>query len=125
MSKISTSILKGLSTLVPDQLNYICLVEYNDKIWYLALGQKSFYFISADLNMYKDPAIPYSAIEACRLCAKRSTLMQIKLFPQMSGDKNDPLVKLDMDLSTTYRDRKLNIYTQDRKAAVDSFKCYW
>ena len=30
-----------------------------------------------------------------------------------------------MDLSTTYRDRKLNIYTQDRKAAVDSFKCYW
>jgi len=77
MSQISPSVLKGLSTLVPDELNFVCLVEYNDKQWYMALGRSSFYFISENLDWYKDPPVPYKKILACRLCSKRKTLMQI------------------------------------------------
>lgn len=30
MSKISKSVLKSLSDLVPGELNYVCLVEYDE-----------------------------------------------------------------------------------------------
>ena len=77
MSSISPSILRGLSTLVPDIINYICLVEYKDQGWYLGLARESFYFIDTELKKYKDPPIPYSKIQACRLCSKKKTLLQI------------------------------------------------
>ena len=81
MSQISPSVLKGISTLVPDEVNFICLVEYNDKQWYMAMGRQSFYFISENFDWYKDPSIPYKKLLACRLCSKRKTLMQLKLEP--------------------------------------------
>ena len=76
MSKISQSVLNSLSKLVGGQLNYICLVEYKLSPFYLALGQDSFYFISEELDMYKDPPIPYSKIKCIRI-GKHKTLMQI------------------------------------------------
>mmetsp|Transcript_24004 Transcript_24004/g.36885 ORF Transcript_24004/g.36885 Transcript_24004/m.36885 type:complete len:129 (+) Transcript_24004:2-388(+) len=128
MSQISPSVLKSLSTLVPDSLNYVCLCEYGNVQWYMALGQKSFYFISDNLMSYKDPPIPYSKIECCKLCIKKKTLMQIRLKPPKKGGvfgkSSDPSVLLDNALAKTYG-TFLNIYNQDRKAAVDSFKCYW
>ena len=124
MSYISPSILRGLSSLVPEQLNFVCLVELNKSKWFLGLGRKQFYFISEDLTKYKDPPIPYKMIEACRLCKKRKTLMQLKLFvnnPNMAESK-----ALTKELIETYGEGgTLDIYNQDRKAAVDSFRCYW
>ena len=75
MSLISPSILAGLSTLVKDKLNYVCLVEYDKIKWYLGLGQRSFYFISEDMTKFKDPPIPYQRIRYCRLCSKEKTLV--------------------------------------------------
>jgi hypothetical protein len=130
MSSISPSVLKNLSQLVPDSLYYICLVEYRSQPWYLSLGKDQFYFISQDLKYYLHPAIKYSKIEACLLCSKRKTLMQIKLkfeeqvgvFGAGSGSQGSE----DAELKETYGDAgKLNIYNQDRQAAVDSFTCYW
>jgi hypothetical protein len=77
MSQISPSILKGLSMLVPDTINYVSLIEYENTMWFMALGRKSFYFIDYNLDRYKDPPIPYQKIAACRLCSKTKTLMQI------------------------------------------------
>lgn len=41
------------------------------------------------------------------------------------GSENDPEAILDQNLKKTYPKLELNIYNQDRKAAVDSFRCYW
>lgn len=129
MSKISQSVLNSLSILVDGQLNYICLVEYKQRPFYLALGQECFYFITEELDMYKDPPVPYSKIKCIRI-GKHKTLMQIQLkkaqalaFGQ-TLDENDPKVKLQRDLDKTYGG-KLDVYNQDRKAAIDSFRCYW
>lgn len=96
MSAISPSVLRGLSTLVPDSLNFVTLVEYNHLPWYLALGRESFYFIQEDLMKYKDPPIPYRKIEAVCLCSKRKTLMQIRLVKPkdrgMFANASDPAV---------------------------------
>ena len=70
MCSISPSILRSLSTLVPDAVNYVCLVEYDDCEWYMALGRKSIYLIETELNRYRDPPIPYNKIEACRICSQ-------------------------------------------------------
>lgn len=38
----------------------------------------------------------------------------------------NPAQLLERDLIKTYGEEgKLNIYNQDRKAAIDSFTCYW
>ena len=130
MCSISPSILRGLSTLVPDAVNYVCLVEYDNIQWYLALGRKSIYFIDKELNKFKDPPIPYNKIEACRLCSRRKTLMQIqlKIDRRLAANKesSDPKIVLERKLCETYGPKGiLNLYSQDRKAAVDSFRCYW
>ena len=127
MSTISPSVLKALSTLVPDpdKINYICFVEWNYQTWYLALGREFFYFITEDLSKYKKPPIPYKKIEACCLCSKRKTLMAIRLNLSGKKNKSDPDHALDMALSLTYPGAELRIYSQDRKSALDSFSCYW
>ena len=57
--------------------------------------------------------------------------MQIKLkppvFQNMFGEaSNDPEAIEEGQLTKTYgKSGKLNIYTMDRKATVNSFKCYW
>lgn len=79
MAHISNSILRGLSTLVNEQLNYVSLVEYQNIRWYLCLGRKKFYFIDEELKKYKFPGISYDCIEACRLCKTKKTLMQLLL----------------------------------------------
>lgn len=50
MSSISPSVLKSLSNLVQQKLNYVCLVEYQNSQWYLALGRSRFFFIQTDLT---------------------------------------------------------------------------
>ena len=130
MSAISPSVLRGLSTLVPDSLNFVTLVEYNHSPWYLALGRESFYFIQEDLQKYKDPPIPYRKMEAVCLCSKQKTLMQVKLVKPLDRgmfvNPGDPAVKLENDLIETYGVAgHINIYNQDRKATLDSFMCYW
>jgi hypothetical protein len=49
-SATSPAILKALSALVNDSLNYVSLVEYMDEHYYLVLGRFSFYFIKNDLS---------------------------------------------------------------------------
>ena len=100
---------------MPDAVNYVCLVEFENEQWYLALGRKSFYFIDIELNKYKDPPIPYSKIEACRLCKKKKTLMQIqlKLSKERGGaaESSDPNIELERKLRQTFAPRGiLNIY---------------
>ena len=54
--------------------------------------------------------------------------MQIQLKQSLITPKEskDPSVLLDIELQESYgKNQQLNIYNQDRKAAVDSFKCYW
>lgn len=63
-----------------EKLNYVCLVEYKKSKWYLGLGRRQFYFISYDLQKYKDPPIPYQRIKVCRLCKQQKTLLQLKLI---------------------------------------------
>lgn len=114
MSTISPSILRGLSTLVPDAINYVCVVEFENEQWYLALGRKSFYFIDIELKKYKDPPIPYSKIEACRLCSRMKTLMQIQLKLSkdvpLAVESSDPNVELERKLLLTYKRGILNIF---------------
>ena len=45
----SPAILKALSVIVNDSLNYVSLVEYIEENYYLVLGRFSFYFIRNDL----------------------------------------------------------------------------
>jgi hypothetical protein len=125
MSLISPSILAGLSTLVDEKLNYVCLVEYDKIKWYLGLGRRQFYFISEDLTKYKDPPIPYMRINVCRLCTKAKTLVQLKLkIDSKVADSEHG--SLDHQMSSTYgNDGLLNFYSLDRATTVDSFKCYW
>ena len=119
--------LKNLSLLVPEPLYYICLVEYKKQHWYLSLGKDRFYFISKQLKKYLNPPIQYQKIMACLLCKKRKTLMQIRLNvkgKESGEDENEN--KIIRELIDTYGPEGiLNIYNQDRKAAVDSFTCYW
>ena len=75
MSEISPSVLRSLGVLVPEQINYVCLVEFENKQWYLAMGRSTFYFIDRDLDKYKDPSIPYNKIQAIRLCSRNKNLM--------------------------------------------------
>lgn len=75
MSYISPSILRGLSTLIGDNINYLTLVQYNSEQWYLALARHDFYFVKLDLSLFLDPPVPYHLIEACRLCSKQKTLI--------------------------------------------------
>ena len=71
MSGISPSVLAGISSLVaPEIINYVCLVEYDDIQWYLAMGRTSFYFISKPLTEFLDPPVPYSRIQECSLDAE-------------------------------------------------------
>ena len=79
MTTISASVLKGLSTLLPEEINFVCLVDYCDKQYYLALGRVNFFFIDETLDTYLDPPIPYQKIEAVCLCQKYKTLIQIRL----------------------------------------------
>ena len=127
MSTISPSVLNALSNLVPppDKINYICFVEWNYQTWYLALGREFFYFIKEDLSRYKEPPVPYRKIEACCLCSKRKTLMAIKLNLIDKDNKSALDYKNDNLLYKTYPGAELRIYSQDRKAALDSFICYW
>ena len=113
MSTISPSVLKALSTLVPDpdKINYICFVEWNYQTWYLALGREFFYFITEDLSRYKEPPVPYEKIEACCLCSKRKTLMVIKLNLSGKNNKSDPDYAFDMALNLTYPGAELRIYS--------------
>ena len=130
MSQISPSVLRSLSALVDDQINYVCLVEYIDTKWYLALANSRFFFVKYDLSCYKDPAVPFEKIKECRLCSRRKTLLQIVLIEEKSGAKTDPSVILDQNLTKTYDQKKgegreIKIYTLDRRMVVDSLQCYW
>lgn len=108
MSHISPSILRGLSKLVPESLNYVCYVEYDNARWYLGLGRRSFYFIDEELRRFKDPAIPYSKIEACRICPQKKTLIQIALkLDDKCEDHENP--SPDHAIWQTYK-HELNIY---------------
>ena len=49
-STTSPAILKALSAIVNDSLNYVSLVEYMEELYYLVLGRFSFYFIKNDLS---------------------------------------------------------------------------
>ena len=41
-------------------------------------------------------------------------------------ESEDPEIQLDQRIVDTYGDKGiLNIFNQDRKAALDSFRCYW
>ena len=59
--------------------------------------------------------------------------MQMQLvIPEKKGfgvaakSANDPETILQLKIEKTYgKAGKLDIYNQDRKAAIDSFKCYW
>lgn len=105
MTSISPSILQSLTTMVGEAINFICLVEYDYQKWYLALGRTSFYFIDENLKKYKDPSIPYRKIQACRLCMKHKTLMQIALHKDeeaYQSESNDPSAILEKKLRKTY-----------------------
>ena len=70
MSTISPSIIRGLSTLIPDKVNLIAIVHCNNVQMFLALARDSFYFVDMNLEKYVKPPIPYEYIEACKLCMK-------------------------------------------------------
>ena len=76
MCDISRSVLESISTLVaPEIVNYIQLCEFDKQHYFLAMGRRSFYFITKDLYQYIEPPVPYSRIHVCRLDAKKHTLM--------------------------------------------------
>lgn len=50
---------------------------------------------------------------------------EVKGFGQTVNEK-DPSVVLQKGLEKTYEIAgKIDVYNQDRKAAIDSFRCYW
>jgi len=59
MAYTSPAILKALSSIVDDSLNYVTLVNYHDTEYYLVLGRFSFYFIEDNLKR-KKAAIMYA-----------------------------------------------------------------
>ena len=77
MSEISPSVLDSISHLLPapESINFLCLAEYWGRQWYMAFGQRCFYFIDTDLSAYKTPPIPYSKIKVCCVCEKKKPLM--------------------------------------------------
>lgn len=76
--------------------------------YYLVLGRFSFYFIMNDLTACQ-ASIKYAHLEKCITDEKRTTLLQLQL-----SDNRD-----------TTHPQKLNIYSQDRQALIDSLVCYW
>lgn len=72
----SPAILKALSAIVKDSLNYVSIVEYMEENYYLALGRFSFYFIREDLERCQ-ASIKYAHLERCLLDEKRSQLLQL------------------------------------------------
>ncbi|CDW74435.1 arm repeat protein [Stylonychia lemnae] len=104
----SPAILKALSAIVNDSLNYVSLIEYMEEQYYLVLGRFSFYFIKNDLSLCQ-ASIKYAHLEKCLTDEKKVSLVQIQL-----SDNRDPT-----------HPQKLNIYSQDRITLIDSFICYW
>eukprot|EP00347_Sterkiella_histriomuscorum_P016136 403354352 len=104
----SPAILKALSAIVNDSLNYVSLIEYMEEQYYLVLGRFSFYFIKNDLSQCQ-ASIKYAHLERCLTDEKKVTLIQLQL-----SDNRDPT-----------HPQKLNIYSQDRITLIDSFICYW
>ncbi len=74
MATTSPAILKALSTIVNDSLNYVSLIEYAGSEYYLVLGRFSFYFIKNDLSD-NEAAIKYAHLERCLTDEKRGTLL--------------------------------------------------
>ena len=72
-STTSPAILKALSALVNDSLNYVSLVEYMDEHYYLVLGRFSFYFIKNDLSDCQ-ASVKYAHLEKC-LTDEKNTLV--------------------------------------------------
>lgn len=93
-STTSPAILKALSAIVNDSLNYVSLVEYMEERYYLVLGRFSFYFIKNDLTICQ-ASIKYAHLEKCLTDEKKATLVQIQL-----GDNRD-----------TTHPQKLNIFS--------------
>jgi hypothetical protein len=74
MSTTSPAILKALSAIVKDSLNYVSLIEYMEENYYLTLGRFSFYFIKEDLNR-NEAAIKYAHLERCLIDEKNLSLV--------------------------------------------------
>jgi hypothetical protein len=69
----SPAVLRALSAIVEDSLNYVSLVEYYGEQYYLALGRFSFYFIMENLSKCQ-ATIKYAHLERCLLDQKRNQL---------------------------------------------------
>ena len=108
MALTSPAILKALSSIVNDSLNYVSLIEYMEDHYYLVLGRFSFYFIRNDLSRCQ-AAIKYAHLEKCLTDEKKGSLVQIQL-----SDNRDP-----------DHPQKLNIFSSDRTTLIESFMCYW
>jgi len=84
MATTSPAILKALSAIVNDSLNYVSLIEYMEEQYYLVLGRFSFYFIKNDLS-HCQAALKYAHLEKCLTDEKKVTLVQVQL-----SDNRDP-----------------------------------
>ena len=52
--------------------------------------------------------------------------LRIDLKLAANVESNDPKIVLERQLAQTYMKKGiLNLFCQDRKAIVDSIKCYW
>ena len=74
MNNTSPSILKALSAIVEDTLNYVSLIEYIQDPYYLGLWRFSFYFIKNDLTTCS-AVIKYAHLERCLTDEKKNTLI--------------------------------------------------
>ena len=76
VSTTSPAVLKALSAIVKDQLNYFSIVTYLEECYYLSLGRFSFYFIKEDLSR-SQASIKYAHLERCLVDDKRQNLLQL------------------------------------------------
>jgi len=73
-SNTSPAVLKSLSAIVQDSLNYVTNIVYHNRDYYLALGRFSFYFINNELDKC-DATITYAHVERCLLDERKANLL--------------------------------------------------
>ena len=83
--RISKGMLNALSILLPEEVKYLCIAQYLQKYCYLVYTRECLYFVSEELDSYKDPPVPYSFIMAVCTCPKQKTLVQLRLKPPADG----------------------------------------
>jgi hypothetical protein len=84
MASGSPAVLKALSAIVSDQLNYFTVIVYEEESFYLCLGRFSVYFIKEDLSA-ASLCIKYQNLFRCLTDERKANLLQLQL-----DDERDP-----------------------------------